>query len=101
MSPVQISALSRERGHTTTSKHAMAETTWEMICQTGALTPLPQSADAIARAAGLTSAKGSVSGARRRQVYEALHNREGVVKTTQTHKNRTTTLYAAAPDGDA
>jgi hypothetical protein len=78
------------------TKTATAETTWRLIQETGALTSTPRTVDAIAKATGLVSAAGRVTGAGRRQIREALHRRDGVRATTETHRGQATTLFAAA-----
>jgi hypothetical protein len=59
---------------------AATETDWRLIQEGGALTAEWRSAEAIARAAGLTSAKGLVERAHRDRVTAALYAREGVQK---------------------
>jgi AAA domain len=76
------------------SKASMAETTWRVLRETGAIGPTPQNVDAIARAAGLVSAAGRVTGTGRRQVRDALFQRDGVRTTIENRRGQHTTLYA-------
>jgi hypothetical protein len=76
------------------TKDAAVETTWRLVTESGALTHTPQTVDVIARAAGLTSADGRVTGTGRRQVREALRNRPGVRTVTETRRGQMTTLYS-------
>jgi hypothetical protein len=76
------------------SKMGAADTTWRLLCETGAIGPTLRTADAIARAAGLLSANGHVTGAGRQKVKDALNNRDGVRTTTEIHRGQQTKLYA-------
>lgn len=76
------------------TKETMAETTWKLIEDLGALTTTPQTADTIARAAGLVSSAGRVTGTGRREVRDALRGRDGVQVTTETRRGQVTILYA-------
>jgi putative DNA primase/helicase len=77
-----------------TTKDAAVETTWRLITETGALSTVPQTADAIARAAGLVNASGCSTSTGRRQVRQALSRRDGIRTTTETRRGQLTTLYA-------
>jgi hypothetical protein len=79
-----------------TTKELMAETTWKLILETGALTDQNQSADAIAKAAGLVGKSGRPTTTGRRQVAAALFKRDGVRTTTETRRGQVTTVYARA-----
>jgi len=77
-----------------TTKDTITETTWRLLCETGALTEHPQTVDALALAAGLVSPAGRVTGTGRRQVRDALYRRIGVRSITETRRGQATTLYA-------
>ena len=63
-----------------------------------ALTLVPRSADLIARTAGLVEDGRRCTGHARRQVQQALQDRDGVRVTKETRGDKTTTLYAQAED---
>jgi hypothetical protein len=75
-------------------KTAMIETTWRLIVEMKALTTTPQPAAAIARTIGLLSEKGNVTGSGRRQVQDALRNRQNVRTIIERHGEQSVTLYA-------
>jgi hypothetical protein len=75
-------------------KDAHAETTWRLLTETDAVSAVPQTAAAIAKAAGLVNANGRVTNTHRRQVIAALHGRDGVRKTTETRSGQSTSLFA-------
>jgi len=76
------------------NKDTMVETTWRLIVETQALTTTPQTATAIAQAAGLvTGAK--VTTSIRRRVQDALRRRPGVRTITETWRGHIRTLYAS------
>jgi hypothetical protein len=81
-----------------TASHATAETTWRLICETGALTATPQTAGAIARAAGLASSTRDTSSAKR-AVAAALRNRNSVGSRRETRNGKDSTLYYRLADG--
>jgi hypothetical protein len=68
--------------------------TWRVLCDTGAVTTVPQTIDEIARAAGLVNAKKEVTGTGRRQVREALIGRPDICTTSATRRGQVATLYA-------
>jgi hypothetical protein len=84
--------------HLGSTKNEASETTWRLLVETGALTPEPRSADAIARAAGLANPNGKVAGQTWKRVHEALRNREGVTRTEATYRGRKTVLYTLAQE---
>jgi len=69
------------------------EITWRLIHETGAVSMVPQTADAIAKAAGLVKAGKRVAGGHRRQVAAALKNRDGIRTTSVIRHGQKTTLY--------
>jgi hypothetical protein len=80
---------------------AMIESTWRLIVESEALTTTPQAIPSIAVRAGLAPDTKTVSGAVRRQVHSALHNRPGVRRITESHGRKSFTKYArevASPD---
>jgi hypothetical protein len=81
-----------------TTKDATIETTWRMICETGALTAMPRTVDAIARVAGLVADGKRCNGHVRRQITQALSGRDGVDLTRKTRGDTSITLYAR-PEG--
>jgi hypothetical protein len=82
------------------AKDVMAETTWRLIVDTGALTDVPQTADAIARAAGLVSNTGRVTSTGRRQVAAALFRRDDVRITIEKRRGQQTRVYARLTEKD-
>ena len=81
-----------------TTKTAVVETTWRMICATAALTATPQSAGEIAVAAGLKcGANGKATAASRKQIAQALYQRDGVTTTTERRNGQQTTVYSQVP----
>ena len=78
------------------TKGAAIETTWQLIAETAALTSEPRSADAIARAAGLAGTSGKVGGQARRNVHDALRDRDLVVRTATRIKGKNVTTYSLA-----
>jgi hypothetical protein len=77
-----------------TAKDTLAETTWQLLVESGALSSAPQTVDAIAKAAGLVSAAGRVTGTHRRQIRAACRGRDGIRTTTETRRGIQTTLFA-------
>jgi hypothetical protein len=76
------------------TKSASADTTWRLILETGAITQEPRSVGAIALAAGLASDLGNVPGALKKRLYDALHGRDGVTRTSGAHRGKTTVMYS-------
>jgi hypothetical protein len=76
------------------SKNVTTETTWRLLVETDAISTTPRTTAQIARAAGLTTAKGRIGTTQWRQVQEALRHRDGIRKTAETRRGQTTTLYA-------
>jgi hypothetical protein len=76
------------------TKTAAADTTWRLIGETGALSTTPQSVKQIAVRIGLAVEGQRMSGAVRRQVQDALHNRPTVGRHDLIVKNNKTTGYA-------
>jgi hypothetical protein len=62
-------------------KDPIADTTWRLICEMGALTTEPRSVASIASAAGLVDADGRPTKTHKRQVSRALANRDGVFRS--------------------
>jgi hypothetical protein len=56
------------------------DSTWRLICETGAITETPRSTTEIARRIGIVKDKGKLSGAQRKQIHDALHDRPDVGK---------------------
>jgi hypothetical protein len=80
------------------TKDVTRESTWQLICDTGALTPTPRSVTEIARAAGLAIDDEKVDGATRRRVYSALRGRPDVLAIEELRRGQKTTLfYQVAP----
>lgn len=75
------------------TKDTTAETTWRMIREMGALDTTPRSVTEIARAIGLESKKGKLSGSTRQSVAGALRNRPGVLLSEETRGGQKVTLY--------
>jgi hypothetical protein len=71
------------------ASNTSADTTWRVICETGALTKIPQTAGAIARAAGLDGPSSTT----KRNVVAALNNREGVGLQRETRNGKESFLY--------
>lgn len=71
------------------TKTAVAESTWRLIDESQALTQAPQTAGAIARSIGLLTRTGA------RQVAAALYQREGVGKRQENQHGKNLTLYYA------
>jgi hypothetical protein len=76
------------------TKNAVASETWKLIVKTRALTSEPRTVDVIAKAAGLVSASGNVTGDARRKVRDALREREGVTRTEEKRRGQRTILYS-------
>jgi hypothetical protein len=75
-------------------KTAVAETTWRVIYESGAISATPKSIDAIARDSGLVKPRTKVTGTHRRSVRAALERREGVRMMKEMRRGQETTLYA-------
>ena len=75
-----------------------AETTWHLLCQTGALTLTPQTTSAIARAAGLVPEEAKPTQAQRRLIRLALRDRPTVGKQDALVGGWKTTLYYLLED---
>jgi len=75
-------------------KSVLADTTFQLLVEVGALSTTPQTIDAIAKAAGLANANHRVTSTHRRQVQNALHNREGIRRTSETRRGQPINLYA-------
>jgi hypothetical protein len=74
------------------TKQAMAETTWRLIQDLGALDRTPRSVTDIAKAVGLFTGN-RLSGTARRRVVDALSRRPGVLLSQEIRHGRTVTLY--------
>jgi hypothetical protein len=75
------------------SKDVGRETTWRLICETGAIDGVPRSATEIARIAGLLGSDGRLGGNSRKQITEALVGRPDVLKTEEIRRGQKTTLF--------
>lgn len=80
------------------TKNALAETTWRLICDTGALADEPRSAGEIAQAAGMVGDEGRPTKTHKRQVGATLAGRDGVLKSEEMRHGKKTTLYRHAPE---
>ncbi len=80
------------------AKDAATETTWRLICDTGALTDEPRTAGAIAKAVGMAGADGKPTKTQTRQVARALTRREGVLRSEEVVRGGKATLYRRAAE---
>jgi hypothetical protein len=78
---------------TGTVKDVARDTTWRMICETGALTDIPRTVEEIARVCGLAHADAKVPGASRRKIQDALRDRQEVGLMHEERRGQTVTLY--------
>lgn len=83
-----------------TSKDLLAESTWQLIQEMGALTTVPRTAGDIARAAGLADPRGHVTQTHKRQVAAALARRPGVLRAEEMRHGKVATTYRLATQGD-
>ena len=74
-------------------KSATAESIWLQIETTGALDATPRTATEIAERAGLASSAKQVTATHRRQVREALKNRDGVGIEVERRRGNMSSLY--------
>jgi hypothetical protein len=74
-------------------KDVARETTWRMVCETGAIDHAPMSAADIARRIGLVPEGSHVNGAQRRRVADALSGRPDVGIVQESRRGQKTTLY--------
>lgn len=81
-----------------TTKNALVETTWRLICDAGALTDEPRTAGEIARAAGMVGDDDRPTRTHKRQVGATLAGRDGVLKSEELRHGKKTTLYRHAPE---
>jgi hypothetical protein len=75
------------------SKDVARDTTWRLICETGALNATPQSATEIARRIGLVPEGQRVGGQARQRVAEALRGRNEVGIVQEERRGQKATLY--------
>jgi hypothetical protein len=78
------------------AKDVTRETTWRLICETGALDATPRSATEIARKAGLIPAGADkrLGGAARQKVYEAIRGRRDVLSHEEMRRGQKTALFS-------
>ncbi len=77
-------------------KSAFADTTWQLLCESNALSS-PSTIQEIAAVAGLCDPQsGKATSTVRRQVQAALHGREGLQKTQTRRRGQLTALYSLA-----
>ena len=74
-------------------KDANRESTWRLICETGALDDTPRSLQEIAITAGILPEGDRLDGNRRRQLALALGNRADVGRVDGLRRGKKTTLY--------
>ena len=76
-----------------TTKDATRETTWRLICETGAINSTPRSVAEVARTAGLLSDGERLSGHTRQRITDALRGRDDVLMTQDLRRGQKTTLF--------
>lgn len=74
-------------------KDAHRESTWRLICETGALDDTPRSLTEIATLCGLVGPGDRLDGNHRRQIFAALADRPDVGRADGIRRGRKTTLY--------
>jgi AAA domain len=75
------------------TKDATTETTWRLLCETGALTTDPRSITDIARRSGVIDATERLGSTQRRQIAAALAKRPTVGRIEEVIRGQKTLLY--------
>jgi len=75
------------------TKNVMAETTWRLIADIGALTLHPQTAGEIAKTIGLLGADGRPTNTHKRQVAQALLGRHDVFRSEELRNGKKAVVY--------
>jgi hypothetical protein len=75
------------------TKDVTRESTWQLVCETAAITATPRSVTEIARAAGLVTDDEKMDGATRRRVYAALRGRPDVLAVEELRRGQKATLF--------
>ena len=76
-----------------TTKDAMSDTTWQLICEAGILSETPTSTKDIAIACGLVGKDGKPSNTHRRQIDNALKGRPDVLTSEEPRKGQKAKCY--------
>jgi hypothetical protein len=79
-------------------KDAASETTWQLICEMGALTTEPRSAATIAKAIGMVATNGQPTLTHKRHIGKALAGRPEVLRSEESRRGGKTMLYRRAPE---
>jgi hypothetical protein len=74
------------------AKDVTRETTWQLLCETGALDTTPRSMTEIARAAGMLNGD-RLDGHQRRQLGAALAGRSDVLRSEELRRGQKATLF--------
>jgi AAA domain len=84
---------------TGTTRDVTAESTWRLICETGALSTAPQSITEIGRRIGIEKNGKRLSGTHRQQIADALHGRPEVGRIDETRHGQKATCYRLLETG--